>query len=68
MRSDKGVENVRAMILARGTGRKSFITGSSIHNEWLWRDNLHCVYHLYYDNMEEWELLNPDSDEDVFAL
>ena len=36
VRSDKGGENVEvasAMISVRGTGRKSHITGSSVHNQ-----------------------------------
>ena len=77
MRSDKGGENIdvaRAMIAMRGTGRRSHITGSSVHNqriERLWRDTFRCVGQLYYGifyDMEECDLLDPTLDEDLFAL
>ena len=77
MRSDKGGENLevaRAMISVRGTGRKSHITGSSIHNqriERLWRDTFRCVGQLYYAlfyDMEDCNLLDGDCEKDMFAL
>ena len=54
MRSDNGGENIdvaQAMLVVRGTGRQSHITGSSVHNqiiERLWRDTFRCVGHNYY--------------------
>ena len=77
VRSDKGGENLevaRAMISVRGTGRKSHITGSSVHNqriERLWRDTFRCVGQLYYAlfyDMEDFNLLDGDCEKDMFAL
>ena len=54
VRSDKGGENIdvaQAMLVVRGTGKQSHITGSSVHNqriESLWRDTFRCVGHNYY--------------------
>ena len=76
VRSDKGGENIdvaRAMLTIRGTGR-SHITGSSVHNqriERLWRDTFRCVGQLYYTqfyDLEECGLLDPNCEEDLFAL
>ena len=49
VRSDKGGENIevaRMMVSVRGTGRRSHLVGSSVHNqrvERLWRDTFRCA-------------------------
>ena len=77
VRSDKGGENVevaKAMINVRGAGRKSHLTGSSVHNqhiERLWKDTFRCVGQLYYAlfyEMEDNNLLCVDNDTDQFSI
>ena len=79
VRSNKGGENVLVCEYMlrhphRGTGRGSFITGRSVHNqriERLWRDVftscLAPLYHMFYD-MEEEGLLDPADDIDLLCL
>ena len=77
VRSDKGGENTMVchfMISQRGTGRSSHIAGPSTHNqriERLWRDVYRCVsstYHELFYYMEEQQMLDPESDIDLFVL
>ena len=77
VRSDKGGENIdvaRLMVSVRGSGRRSHLVGSSVHNqrvERLWRDTFRCAcrffYFLFYE-MEDLGILDPDRNEDLFAL
>jgi hypothetical protein len=79
VRADKGGENVLVSdyMLShprRGTGRGSFITGRSVHNqriERLWRDVFSaCLAPLYYTfyHMEEEGLLDPVDELDLYCL
>lgn len=77
VRSDKGMENTLIadyMIQQRGIGRRSMITGKSVHNqriERLWRDVFAGVLSYYYNlfhHMEDIGLLNPLDEHHLFAL
>lgn len=76
IRCDFGVENVdiaRYMILHRGVGRSTIITGSSMHNqriERLWRDVYRVVIRQFknlFNSLEQYRLLDP-LNESLYAL
>ena len=76
VRCNRGGENVGVsefMLIhpERGPGRRSCITGRSVHNERLWRDVfMGCIF-LFYDlfyQMEEEGMLDPSNKNDLFAL
>lgn len=77
VRSDRGGENVdvaRMMLGVRGTGRRCYLVGSSVHNqriERLWKDVFRCVGHYFYSlfyEMESLGILDPIRDPDLYAL
>lgn len=74
VRSDHGGENIdvaRAMIISRGPGRASHISGASVHNQRIerpWRDTFRCVCHTFYALFYEMNLLNPICDKHLFCL
>ena len=77
VRSDRGGENIdvaRIMLLLRGVGRSSHITGQSTRNqrvERLWRDVfencLHLFYNLFY-LLEDNDVLDPENELHLLAL
>lgn len=77
MRCDRGGENrlvYRFMEETQGTGRGSAIVGRSVHNqriERLWLDLWNGVTNTFYDffmTMERDRILDPNSEEQMFAL
>ena len=79
VRCDKGGENtlVSQFMLnhpARGPGRRSCITGRSVHNvriERLWRDLYNgciCYFHDLFGLLEQADCLDPNNPIDIFAL
>ncbi len=77
VRSDRGGENIlvaKFMVLYRGVGKGSCITGTSVHNqrvERLWRDvYTACIslyYHLFY-LMEDSGILDIEDEVKLFSL
>ena len=77
IRTDNGGENVKVwdfMEQNRGSGRSSYITGSSVHNtriERLWRDVFRSVSSSFvsvFNELENIGALNPQNEVDLFCL
>ena len=79
VRCDKGGENTMVSYFmlnhpARGPGRRSCITGRSVHNvriERLWRDLYNgciCYFHELFGLLEQADCFDPNNSIDIFAL
>ena len=77
IRTDRGGDNIdvaQYMLDHRGLNRGSVLVGSLVHNqriEHMWKDLYEAVTQVYYRlfyHMERMGLLNPLSDEHLFAL
>jgi len=68
IRSDQGTENVKVaqyMLEKRGAGRRSFITGCSVHNQCIKHDMHRSVTILY---MEQHSILDHLNEHHLWAL
>jgi hypothetical protein len=76
VRADKGSENRDVglwMIVTRGEGRGSFITGRSVHNqriERIWREVNRWLtsFHLIFQHLKQLNIYDPDNPVDRFVL